>query len=80
MPTADVLKLHESGTTALSSRYSNAGRFNLSSNAELTRIYTNPSMFFDVTHGICGPYAGYWAAPGWDFCAGIGSPAGRGIL
>ena len=58
----------------------NAGRFNLSSNAELTRIYANPSMFFDVTHGICGPYAGYWAAPGWDFCAGIGSPAGRGIL
>ncbi len=58
----------------------NAGRFSLSSNAELTRIYGNPSMFFDVTHGICGPYAGYWAAAGWDFCAGVGSPAGRGIL
>jgi subtilase family serine protease len=58
----------------------NAGRFNLSSNAELTRLYANPSMFFDVTHGICGPYAGYWAAPGWDFCVGLGSPTGRGIL
>jgi kumamolisin len=34
----------------------NASRFNLSSNAELTRIYANPSMFLDVTHGICGPY------------------------
>jgi subtilase family serine protease len=58
----------------------NAGRFSVSSNAELTRLYANPSMFFDVTHGICGPYAGFWAVPGWDFCAGIGSPAGRGIL
>jgi hypothetical protein len=29
---------------------------------------------------ICGPYAGYWAAPGWDFCVGVGSPTGMGIL
>ena len=57
-----------------------AGRFSLSSNAELTRMYASPSMFFDVTHGICGPYAGYWATSGWDFCAGMGSPAVRGGL
>lgn len=58
----------------------NAGRFSLSSNAELTRLYANPSMSFDVERGICGPYAGYWATAGWDFCSGIGSPAGKGVL
>jgi len=58
----------------------NAGHFSLSSSAELTRLYGSPAMFFDVTHGICGPYAGYWAASGWDFCAGLGSPAIRGAM
>jgi len=58
----------------------NAGRFSLSSNAELTRLYTNPSMSFDIQKGICGPYAGYWATAGWDFCSGVGSPAGKGVL
>jgi kumamolisin len=58
----------------------NAGHFSLSSGAELTRIYGNPSIFFDVQRGICGPYAGYWAVAGWDFCSGVGSPAGTGGL
>jgi hypothetical protein len=58
----------------------NAGHFSLSSSAEMARIYANPSMSFDIERGICGHYAGYWAATGWDFCSGVGSPAGTGGL
>jgi kumamolisin len=58
----------------------NAGRFSSSSQVELTRIYADPSLSFDITRGICGPYAGYWAVVGWDFCTGVGSPMGKGVL
>jgi hypothetical protein len=58
----------------------NAGHFSLSSSAEMTRIYSNPSMPFDIERGICGPYAGYWATAGWDFCSGGGSLAGTGAV
>lgn len=57
-----------------------AGRFSASSGVELSRIYANPSLFFDVQRGICGPYAGYWAAQGWDFCTGNGSPSSNNVL
>jgi hypothetical protein len=26
--------------------------------------------------GSCGPYMGYFASSGWDFCTGLGSPRG----
>lgn len=56
-----------------------AGSFYSSSNAELTAIYNKLSVaadFTDITAGYCGPYAGYSAATGWDFCTGIGSNKG----
>jgi subtilase family serine protease len=52
----------------------NAGQFRLTTDAELIQVYTNHAMFRDITQGICGPYTGYWAATGWDFCTGVGSP------
>jgi subtilase family serine protease len=55
-----------------------AGTFRTSSNAELTALYGGlggPS-FYDVIRGICGPYGGYSARAGWDFCTGVGSPRG----
>jgi subtilase family serine protease len=52
----------------------NAGHFRLTTDAELTQVYTNQAMFRDITQGICGPYTGYWAMTGWDFCTGVGSP------
>ncbi len=50
--------------------------FAASTNAELTKMYTNKAVttdFHDITLGYCGPYVGYAAASGWDPCAGIGS-------
>ena len=58
-----------------------AGSFYTSSNAELTAIYNNRAVatdFSDITSGYCGPYAGYSAATGWDFCTGVGSDKGTG--
>jgi kumamolisin len=57
-----------------------AGHFSASTAAELTRLYTQTSQFFDVVRGVCGPYAGYFAQGGWDFCTGIGSPAVKGEM
>jgi len=54
-----------------------AGSFATSSNSELTTIYNNIAVttdFKDTTVGMCGPYMGYSAAKGWDFCTGVGSP------
>jgi subtilase family serine protease len=52
-----------------------AGSFAASSKDELTRLYRDRSADFnDITYGTCGPYIGYFAAPGWDFCSGLGSP------
>lgn len=52
-----------------------AGAFSSSSFAELTNLYADPSGDFnDITLGTCGPFMGYVAAGGWDFCTGRGSP------
>jgi kumamolisin len=50
--------------------------FAASSNAELTKMYTNKAVagdFRDIILGFCGPYEGYGADTGWDACTGIGS-------
>jgi len=55
----------------------NAGHFSASTTAEHSLIYANlgnTGAYGDITQGICGPYTGYWAATGWDFCTGVGSP------
>jgi kumamolisin len=51
-----------------------AGSFAPSSVSELNTVYRTPFGFNDITVGNCGPYMGSWAAPGWDFCTGVGSP------
>jgi subtilase family serine protease len=56
-----------------------AGQFASTTIAELTTVYGNMSTaedFTDTTWGMCGPYMGYSAAKGYDFCTGIGSPKG----
>jgi kumamolisin len=56
-----------------------AGRFAMSSAAELSLMYSNLGnnrAFLDVNYGTCGPYEGYFAASGWDFCTGIGTDSG----
>jgi len=53
-----------------------AGSFSASTKAELTRLYGDRNEdFTDIVLGSCGPYMGYFAFPGWDFCSGLGSPA-----
>ena len=53
----------------------NAGSFAANSAAELTKLYGDSSAALnDITHGTCGPYMGYKATAGWDFCTGRGSP------
>jgi kumamolisin len=57
-----------------------AGSFYTSSNAELTAIYGKLGVaanFTDIASGYCGPYAGYTAGAGWDFCTGVGSDKGK---
>ncbi len=57
-----------------------AGSFYTSSNAELTAIYGKIGVaadFSDIASGYCGPYAGYTAGAGWDFCTGVGSSNGK---
>jgi subtilase family serine protease len=52
-----------------------AGSFSASTNAELSMLYRDKDQdFTDITLGSCGPYIGYFALPGWDFCSGLGSP------
>jgi hypothetical protein len=55
-----------------------AGHFYTSTATELGVIYafSNLGTFKDVTAGFCGPYAGYLAGSGYDFCTGVGSPIG----
>jgi len=55
-----------------------AGHFYNSTATELGVIYAFAGLgtFKDVTAGICGPYAGYLASSGYDFCTGEGSPNG----
>jgi kumamolisin len=57
-----------------------AGSFAASSNAELTTIYANMANTADfrgIVGGYCGPYAGYSAVAGWDFCTGVGVDTGK---
>jgi hypothetical protein len=59
-----------------------SGTFRASSTAELTYMYSHyPSQsWYDVGtiygNGMCGPYQGYEAGPGWDPCTGLGEPLG----
>jgi kumamolisin len=53
-----------------------AGSFRTSTAAELAAIYGNASGFTNIVDGACGPYEGYIAGAGWNFCTGIGSPFG----
>jgi kumamolisin len=64
---------------ALAGIINSAGSFSTSSNAELTTIYGKLGVaadFNDIASDYCGPYAGYNAATGWDFCTGVGSDKG----
>jgi len=52
-----------------------AGSFSPSSDAELTQLYGDTTLdFHDINLGSCGVYMGHFAAAGWDFCSGRGSP------
>jgi kumamolisin len=58
-----------------------AGHFSSSSARELTRIYnhgTFTSDYLDIASGDCGPYDGFSAKAGWDYCTGVGTPIGYG--
>ena len=58
-----------------------AGNFHSSTHSELETIYSNASNasdFTDIQQGFCGPYIGFAAGPGWDFCTGVGTPLGYG--
>jgi subtilase family serine protease len=64
---------------ALAGIVNSAGNFYSSSAAELSVIYANlgnNKSFRDGRYGYCGPYGGYLANPGWDFCTGVGVPNG----
>jgi len=66
-------------SAALTGILNAAGQFYTSTNAELTAVYGNlgnASDFRDITLGNCGPYIGYQAVTGWDFCTGVGSDLG----
>ena len=60
----------------------NEGHFSLSTAAELSILYNDRDYlhFKDIKDGTCGPHEGYFAVPGWDFCAGIGSPRVKGFV
>jgi kumamolisin len=47
------------------------GAFRISSNAELTHLYTNQSRYTDIRTGSCGTHK---ATVHWDFCTGVGVP------
>jgi kumamolisin len=52
-----------------------ANSFFASTSAELSNLYGDPHAdFTDIKLGSCGPYMGYFASAGWDFCSGLGSP------
>ena len=50
------------------------GVFSLSSNAELTHIYSSQSHYTDITTGNCRTHR---ATTNWDFCTGAGVPKGH---
>ena len=53
-----------------------AGRFAVSTRAELTKMYDDKSGFGKITYGNCGLYSDDFASEGWNFCRGLGSPSG----
>jgi subtilase family serine protease len=60
-----------------------SGRFAASSQAELTRMYSDyPSAttyaadFWDITYGACNYYMASYSGTGYDVCTGLGSPKG----
>ncbi len=56
------------------------GRIHKSTQDELSEIYSNlgaPYAFNDIRFGVCGPYSGFIATPGWDPCTGVGSVNGK---
>jgi hypothetical protein len=65
-------------SASLAGVVNSAGHFASSNAAELTTIYGHLGVwtdFHDAVAGICGPYAGWIARMGWDFCTGIDSPS-----
>jgi hypothetical protein len=52
------------------------GAFRISSNAELTHLYSNQSQYTDIPTGTCGTHR---ATLHWDFCTGVGVPKGGSI-
>jgi kumamolisin len=63
------------GTPTMAGIVNAAGGFAASGHVELTTMYAG-SGFTDIKYGDCGPYMGYFAKAGWDFCTGLGSPKG----
>jgi len=64
---------------ALTGIINSAGNFYSSTAAELSVVYSNllnKKAFHDIRWGYTGPYGGYTALAGWDYCAGVGSPYG----
>jgi subtilase family serine protease len=64
---------------ALAGILNNAGSFATTTAAELTTVYngfTNAKNWRDITSGTCGNNGGTSAVAGWDFCTGVGVPAG----
>jgi kumamolisin len=56
-----------------------ASHFHNSSAEELRHMYEHIfdfDAFNDITRDNCGPYGGFLAAPGYDFCTGLGSDHG----
>lgn len=64
---------------ALAGIFNAANHFSASSALELDKIYTHrmyPTQYLDLNSGNCGPYDGFSAAAGWDYCTGVGVPFG----
>lgn len=85
-----VLDTHQGGwfivggtsvaSPSLAGIINSAGSFAASTNAELTTIYgnmANTADFRGIVGGYCGPYAGFSAVAGWDFCTGVGVDKGK---
>jgi subtilase family serine protease len=57
-----------------------AGSFAASSHNELVGLYADEANSLglkDITEGSCGPNQGYSPSTGWDYCTGVGTPAGK---
>ncbi len=66
---------------AIAAMVNDAGGFAANTDIEHQKLYANlgTASFFNVTLGVCGPYAGYFtlsATKLWDFCTGLGTPRG----